>query len=104
MSTRGNLYSPFRDTPIHRNRRNIANNVLYSCAKERELMHTGELVDTTTKGIHVYVTKKDAISECGPGYVLLRIQVSSFLASGYFGDAKSETWKSYKVLSVTKLP
>jgi hypothetical protein len=91
----GGLTSQYKSAPISRTKVNKAR------TKGLEAKHAG---------IHVYVTRAAAIVQCWcHDKAVLKVRVKGFLASGTFSRAtvdridKSETWREYRVLSVTKL-
>jgi hypothetical protein len=54
----------------------------------------------TDIGFHVFVTRKDARNfrtALNSGTVI-RVEVDGLVASGYFGDRRSETWNRMRIL------
>ncbi len=50
-------------------------------------------------GFHVYVNKPDTQDDC-EDTLLIKVQVSGFIASGHFGTLESETWRRAKMVAI----
>lgn len=74
-----------------------------------------EYADKVDVGFHVFVTRSTARDVCdywqscfakpGKRYVVVKVEISGFVAAGYFtpytNDTKSETWKKCKIVKVS---